>query len=78
MAVLTSPRRTNPRFGPQAGLVAATRGVAFAALMAAGMGLLTLIVAAVLLIALGGSCSWAAGAPTKSACCWLSWPSAPG
>jgi len=53
MAVLTSPRRTNPRFGPQAGLVAATRGVAFAALMAAGMGLLTLIVAAVLLIALG-------------------------
>ena len=40
MAVLTSPRRTRPRFGPQAGLVAATRGVAFAALMAAGIGLL--------------------------------------
>ena len=36
MAVITSPRRTRPRFGPQAGLVAATRGVAFAALMAAG------------------------------------------
>jgi signal transduction histidine kinase len=53
MAVLTSPRRTRPRFGPQAGLVAATRGVAFAALMAAGIGLLIMIVAAVLLIALG-------------------------
>src|SRR6185437_14637636 len=37
MAVLTSPRRTRPRFGPQAGLVATTRGVAFAALMAAGI-----------------------------------------
>src|SRR5689334_24878467 len=53
MAVLTSPRRARPRFGPQAGLVAATRGVAFAALMAAGIGLLILIVAAVFLIALG-------------------------
>src|SRR6267142_1325939 len=28
MTVLTSPQRTRPRFGPQAGLVAATRGVA--------------------------------------------------
>jgi hypothetical protein len=53
MAVLTSPPRTRPRFGPQAGLVAATRGVAFAVLMAAGIGLLMMIVAAVLLIALG-------------------------
>jgi signal transduction histidine kinase len=53
MAALTSPRRTRPRFGPQAGLVAATRGVAFAALMAAGIGLLLMIVAAVFLIALG-------------------------
>jgi hypothetical protein len=53
MAVLTSPRHTRPRFGPQAGLVAATRGVAFAALMAAGIGLLIMIVAAVFLIALG-------------------------
>ena len=53
MAVLTSPRRTRPRFGPQAGLVAATRGVAFTALMAAGIGLLIMIVAAVFLIALG-------------------------
>jgi signal transduction histidine kinase len=53
MAVLTSPRRTRPRFGLQAGLVAATRGIAFAALMAAGIGLLILIVAAVFLIALG-------------------------
>ena len=35
MAVLTSPHRTRPRFGLQAGLVAATRGVAFTALMAA-------------------------------------------
>ena len=38
MAVLTSPPRTRPRFGPQAGLVAATRGVAFAALMRPGSG----------------------------------------
>ena len=53
MAVLTSPQRTRPRFGPQAGLVAATRGIAFAALMAAGIGLLIMIVAAVFLIALG-------------------------
>ena len=53
MAVLTSPHRTRPRFGLQAGLVAATRGVAFTALMAAGVGLLLMIVAAVLLIALG-------------------------
>jgi signal transduction histidine kinase len=53
MAVLTSPHRTRPRFGPQAGLVAATRGVAFAALMAAAIGLLIMIVAAVFLIALG-------------------------
>ena len=53
MAVLTSPHRTRPRFGPQAGLVAATRGVAFTALMAAGIALLLMIVAAVLLIALG-------------------------
>src|SRR5690349_23625017 len=53
MAVLTSPPRRRPRFGPQAGLVAATRGVAFAALMAAGIGLLLMIVAAVFLIALG-------------------------
>jgi hypothetical protein len=55
MAVLTPPPRTRPRFGPQAGLVAATRGVAFAALMAAGIGLLIMIVAAVFLIALGAA-----------------------
>ena len=79
MAVLTSPHRTRPRFGPQAGLVAATRGVAFAALMAAGIGLLTLIVAAVFLIALGAGILFVgSGGPTKSACCWVSWPSAPG
>ncbi len=79
MAVLTSPRRTRPRFGLQAGLVAATRGVAFAALMAAGIGLLIMIVAAVLLIALGaGILIGGNGGPTKSACCWVSWPSAPG
>ena len=53
MAVLTSPHRTRPRFGPQAGLVAATRGVAFAGLMAAGIALLIMIVAVVFLIALG-------------------------
>jgi len=78
MAVLTSPQRTRPRFGPQAGLVAATRGIAFAALMAAGIGLLIMIVAAVFLIALGAGILIAGnGAPTKSACCWVSWPSAP-
>ncbi len=53
MTVLTSPRRTRPRFGPQAGLVAATRGVAFAGLMLAGLGLLIVIVGALFLIALG-------------------------
>ena len=53
MAVLTSPRRTRPRFGPQAGLVAATRGVAFAALMAAGIGLLIVIAGGLFFTALG-------------------------
>jgi len=43
MAVLTSPRRTRPRFGPQAGLVAAARGIAFTGLMLAGLGLLIVI-----------------------------------
>jgi hypothetical protein len=79
MAVLTSPRRTRPRFGPQAGLVAATRGVAFAALMAAGIGLLIMIVAAVFLIALGaGILIVGNGGPAISVCCWPSWLSAPG
>jgi len=53
MAVLTSPPRTRPRFGPQAGLVAATRGVAFAGLMLAGLGLLIVIVGALFFTALG-------------------------
>jgi signal transduction histidine kinase len=53
MAVLTSPRRTRPRFGPQAGLVAATRGVAFAGLMLAGLGLLIVIAAGLFFAALG-------------------------
>jgi signal transduction histidine kinase len=53
MAVITSPRRTRPRFGPQAGLVAATRGVAFTGLMLAGAGLLIVMVGAVFLTALG-------------------------
>ena len=53
MAVLTSPPRTRPRFGPQAGLVAATRGVAFTGLMLAGLGLLIVIVGAVFFTALG-------------------------
>jgi signal transduction histidine kinase len=53
MAVITSPRRTRPRFGPQAGLVAATRGVAFTGLMLAGLGLLIVIVSAVFFTALG-------------------------
>jgi signal transduction histidine kinase len=53
MAVLTSPPRTRPRFGPQAGLMAATRGVAFAGLMLAGLGLLLVILGAVFFTALG-------------------------
>ena len=53
MAVLPSPRRARPRFGPQAGLVAATRGVAFAGLMLAGFGLLSVIVGALFFTALG-------------------------
>ena len=53
MAVLTSPPRTRPRFGPQAGLVAAIRGVAFTGLMLAGLGLLIVIVGANFLTALG-------------------------
>ena len=53
MAVLTSPPRTRPRFGPQAGLMAATRGVAFTGLMLAGLGLLIVIVGAVFFTALG-------------------------
>jgi hypothetical protein len=53
MAVLTSPRRTRPRFGPQAGLVAATRGVAFTGLTLAGLGMLIVIAGAVFLTALG-------------------------
>ena len=53
MAVLTSPRRTRPRFGLGAGLVAATRGIAFAGLMLAGLGLLVVIAAAAFFTALG-------------------------
>ena len=53
MSVITSPRRTRPQFGPQAGLVAATRGVAFTGLMGAGLGLLIVIVGALFLAALG-------------------------
>src|ERR1700745_2244665 len=53
MAGLPSPPRARPRVCPQAGVMPATRGVAFAALMAAGIGLLILLVAAVFLIALG-------------------------
>ena len=69
MAVLTSDPRTRPRFGPQAGLVAATRGIAFAALMAAGIGLLMMIVAAVFLIALGaGILIVGDGVPAISVC----------
>ena len=53
MAVITSPRRTRPRFGAQAGLVAATRGVAFAGLMLAALGLLIVIVSGLFFTALG-------------------------
>ena len=80
MAVLTSPHRTRPRFGPQAGLVAATRGVAFTALMAAGIGLLIVIVAAVFLIALGAGILIVGngGRPGQRVLLALVVPSAPG
>jgi signal transduction histidine kinase len=61
MAVLTSPRRTRPRFGPQAGLVAATRGVAFAGLMLAGLGLLIVIAGGLFFTALGAGVLIAGG-----------------
>jgi signal transduction histidine kinase len=53
MAVPISARRGRPRFGLEAGLVAAARGLAFAGLMLAGLVLLAVIVAAVGLIAFG-------------------------
>jgi signal transduction histidine kinase len=53
MAVLTSPRRARPRAGAQAGLVAATRGVAFAGLMLAGLGLLIVIASGLFFTVLG-------------------------
>src|SRR5260370_27858543 len=53
MAVPTSTRRSRPRFGLEAGLVAAVRGLAFAGLMLAGLGLLAVILAVVGLTALG-------------------------
>ena len=53
MAVPISTRRDRPRFGLEAGLVAAARGLAFAAVVLAGLVLLAVIVAAIGLIALG-------------------------
>ncbi len=53
MAVPISARRGGPRFGLEAGLVAAARGLAFTGLMLAGLGLLVVILAAVGLVALG-------------------------
>ena len=43
MAVPISARRGRPRFGLEAGLVAAARGLAFTGLMLAGLGLLVVI-----------------------------------
>ncbi len=53
MAVPISTRRSRPRFGLEAGLVAAARGLALAGLMLAGLVLLAVIVTAVSFIALG-------------------------
>ena len=53
MAVIVPTRRDTPRLGLGAGLVAAARGLAFTGLMLAGLGLLLVILAAVLLTALG-------------------------
>jgi len=53
MAVLVPTRRGTPRLGLGAGLLAAARGLAFTGLMLAGLGLLLVILAAVLLTALG-------------------------
>ena len=53
MAVPISTRRSRPRFGLEAGLVAAARGLAFAGLMLAGLVLLAVIVTAVGLMAFG-------------------------
>jgi len=53
MAVPISTRRSWPRFGLEAGLVAAARGLAFAGLMLAGLVLLLMILAAVGFTALG-------------------------
>ena len=52
MAVPISTRRDRPRFGLEAGLVAAARGLAFAGLMLVGLVLLAVIVAVIGLIAL--------------------------
>ena len=53
MAVLVPTRRGTPRLGLGPGLVAAARGLAFTGLMLAGLGLLLVVLAAVLLTALG-------------------------
>jgi signal transduction histidine kinase len=53
MAVPISARRGRPRFGLEAGLVAAARGLALAGLMLAGLVLLAVILAAAGFIALG-------------------------
>src|SRR5260370_41858390 len=53
MAVPLSPRRTRPRFGPGACLVAAARGLAFTGLMLAGLGLLVVALGTAGLTVLG-------------------------
>jgi signal transduction histidine kinase len=53
MAVPISTRRSRPRFGLEAGLVAAARGLAFAGLLLAGLVLLAVIVTAIGFTALG-------------------------
>ena len=53
MVTDTRPRRASPGFGPVAGVLAASRGLAFAGLMLVGSGLLLVLLASLGLTALG-------------------------
>ncbi len=53
MVTDTRPRRASPGFGPVAGVLAASRGLAFAGLMLVGLGLMLVLLASLGLTALG-------------------------
>ena len=64
MVTGSQPVRSRPRLNPAAGLAAAFHGVAFAVLMLAGLGLLLVMLASVILTALGfGVLALAGGLP---------------